>query len=144
MSGLPRRRLTQLRLATSVLLSTVFLTAAFLGVVSVVTGSVSAFEQRLPIYVLVAAFAFLAVILVLEDPEESGAPILASTVVIGVSALIGVSLAGEGLLYTLEKPDQVASSQVIFYFVAAALICTGLGYWAVHHWREFTGHSMGR
>lgn len=122
-----------------VIVSTLFLTSAFFGIVAVITGSVTNFEQRLPIYVLLSALAFVTVVLVLEDANEPGAPILVSTLVVGAMALVGFSLAGEGYLYAEANPNEVASSQLIFYFVAAALICTGVGYWAVHHWREFTG-----
>lgn len=138
---LPTNRRTSIRLTVYVIVSTLFLTSAFFGIVAVITGSVSAFERRLPIYVLLSALAFVTVVLVLEDANEPGAPILVSTIVVGAMALVGFSLAGEGLLYAEANPDEVASSQLIFYFVAAALICTGLGYWAVHHWREFTGQN---
>jgi FtsH-binding integral membrane protein len=139
MSVLPRNRATTLRLTVYVAVSTVFLTAAFFGVVAVITGSVTAFERRFPIYVLLSALAFVTVVLVLEDEEEPGAPILVGTLLVGGMALLGFSLAGEGLLYARANPDQVAGSELLFYFVAAALICTGLGYWAIHHWREFAG-----
>lgn len=136
---LPTNRRTSIRLTVYVIVSTLFLTSAFFGIVAVITGSVMDFEQRLPIYVLLSALAFVTVVLVLEDANEPGAPILVSTLVVGAMALVGFSLAGEGLLYAEANPNEVASSQLIFYFVAAALICTGLGYWAVHHWREFAG-----
>lgn len=139
MSVLPRNRGTTLRLTLYVTVSTLFLTSAFFGVVAVITGSVTAFEQRFPFYVLLSALAFVTVLLLLEDEEEPGSPILFSTVVVGAMALVGFSLAGEGFLYARANPDQVAGSELLFYFVAAALICTGLGYWAIHHWREFAG-----
>jgi hypothetical protein len=140
---LPTTRLTTIRLSAYVIVSTLFLTSAFLGIVAVITGSITSFENRLPIYVLLSAFTFVTVVLVLEDAEEPGAPILVGTLVVGALALIGFSLAGEGFLYARANPSEVASSQLIFYFVAAALICTGLGYWAVHHWREFADTDGG-
>lgn len=137
MSDLLTDRATMTRVVGYVGVSTLFLTAMFYGIVAVITGSVTAFEQRLPVYVLVAAIAFVVVVVMLEDEDAPGTPILAGTVVVGVMAFVGVSLSGEGLLYALANREAVVSSQLFFYVLAAGLICTGIGYWAVHHWREF-------
>lgn len=136
-------RQTMVRVVGSVGVSTLFLTAVFYGVVAVITGSVSAFEQRLPIYVLLSAIVFVVVVVMLEDEDAPGTPILVSTVIVGVMAFLGVSLSGEGLLYAFENQAAIVSSQLFFYVLAAGLICTGIGYWAIHHWREFAEPEAG-
>lgn len=134
-------RETLVRVVGSVGVSTLFLTAVFYGVVAVITGSVTAFEQRLPIYVLLSAIVFVVVVVVLEDEEAPGTPILVSTVVVGLTAFLGVALSGEGLIYAVENQAAIVTSQLFFYVLAAGLICTGIGYWAIHHWREFAEHD---
>ena len=58
-------------------------------------------------------------------------------VLIAVVGLVLVGFAGEGVVYAVRDPEAVFGRQLIVYFVAAALICTGLGYWLLRHWREF-------
>jgi hypothetical protein len=43
------------------------------------------------------------------------------------------------VIYAVTDPDEIVASQVLVYFVAAALICTGVGVWGLRHWREFAG-----
>ena len=130
-------RETMVRVVGYVGVSTLFLTAMFYGIVAVITGSVTDFERRLPVYVLVAAIAFVVVVVMLEDENAPGTPILVSTLVVGGMAFLGISLSGEGVLYAVANQSTVVSSQLFFYIIAAGLICTGIGYWAIHHWREF-------
>lgn len=121
-----------------ILASTVVLTASFIGLAAFLTGFVSTIEQRLPIYVLVTAIIFVVVLVALEDEDAPGRPVIVTTITIAVLGFLLVTLSGEGLRYALAKPGELVSSQLVFYFVAAALFCSGVGFWALHHWREFT------
>jgi predicted neutral ceramidase superfamily lipid hydrolase len=137
MDQVVRDRETMLRVTAYIATSTLIITACFIGVVAVITGFVADFEQRLPIYVLVTAVVFVAVVVVLDSGDAEGMPVLLSTVSIGVVTFVIVSLTGEGLRYAVARPGELVASQLVFYFVAAALFCTGVGYWALNHWREF-------
>lgn len=127
---------TALRAAGYVSLSTLVITTSFIGVVAVITGFVTNFEQRLPIYVLVTGVIFVSIVVMLDNEDAPGMQVLLSTVSIAVVTFIIVSLTGEGLRYAIENPGELVSSQLLFYFVAAGLFCTGFGYWALNHWRE--------
>lgn len=126
------------RVGALILTSTVVLTASFIGVVAVVTGGVVDFERRLPAYVLVTAAVFVSVIVLLDDETAAGSQVLAVTVSIGVVTFLVAALGGEGVVFALEHPAELVSSQLVFYFLSAGLLCTGVGYWAIHHWREYT------
>jgi hypothetical protein len=117
--------------------STVVLTASFMGLLALVRGTITDPGSRLPLYVLLAAVVFVVVLFTLEDPVEPGIPVLTTTVGIALAAFTLISLGGEGLVYVVSQPGSLLASQLVFYFVAAALICTAVGYWGVHHWREF-------
>ncbi|MFB6094473.1 MAG: hypothetical protein ABEJ77_05995 [Halanaeroarchaeum sp.] len=128
---------TVARAVVPVLASTVLLTAAFLGVLAVLTGSVEGFADRFPLYVLLMAIGFVAALFLLERPTLEGTQILVATLGLTVTIFVVVTLAGEGLTYALANPDEVLVSNIIFYLVAAALIGSGLAFWSVRHWREY-------
>lgn len=127
-----------LRVWGLILASTVVLTVSFIGVVAFVTGFVSTIERRLSIYVLITAIIFVIVLISLEDEDAPGWPVIVTSVTIAVLGFLLVTLSGEGLRYAMANPAELVSSQLVFYFVAAALFCSGVGFWALHHWREFT------
>lgn len=131
-------RNTTFRAGGLILASTLVLTVSFIGVVAFITGFVTAIEQRLPIYVLVSAIIFVVVIVSLEDENAPGWPVIVTTLSVTFLGFLLVTLSGEGLRYAAEEPGELVSSQLVFYFVAAGLFCSGIGYWALHHWREFT------
>ena len=116
--------------------STLALTASFLGVVALLTGGVTGLERRLPVYVLAMAVAFVAAIVVLETEYVDGTRILKVAGGGGVATLVLVTLGGEGVAYVVQRPNQVLSSQLLFYILAAGLIGTGLGYWVINHWGD--------
>ncbi|WP_232700732.1 hypothetical protein [Halobacterium wangiae] len=129
---------TYLRQAVGlVALSTVVLTAAFVGVVALAQGLASGAAGRVPFYALGGAVVFVATLVTLEDPEEGGVPILTSTVAVTVLGFALLALGGEGVIYGARDPGRLGTSLVL-YFVAAALVCTGTVYWGLNHWREFT------
>lgn len=136
MDWVPTDRETVLRAVGYVSLSTVIITASFIGVVAVLTGFVTNFEQRLPFYVLLTAMIFVAIVVMLDNEEAPGMQVLLSTASIAVVTFLVVALAGEGIRYFLAKPAELLASQLVLYFIAAGLFTTGVGYWAVNHWRE--------
>ena len=71
---------------------TLVLTAVFVGVVALVSGETAGLVERLPLYVLASAVAFLAVLLV--------------------------------------------ASHLFVYLLSAAVIASGLGYWAARNRRD--------
>lgn len=121
--------------------STLVLTLTFLGVLAVMAGSVSGFSGRVPWYVLVAAAVFAGVILLMEWNETAGRIIIVSAAVSSALSFVVLSLAVEGVLFAIEHPEEVITSQLVLYFVAAGLFGTGLAYWGINHWREFTQRS---
>lgn len=124
--------------ALIVIVSTVVLTLSFVGLVSLLNGSVMGFEDRAPFYLLGMAIAFVVALFQLEARLREGIRILAGTIGIAILAFVLIALGGEGLLFAFTHPDRLISRNLIVYFLAAALICTGIGYWGLRHWREFT------
>lgn len=118
--------------------STIALTASFLGVVGLVTGSVTGLTDRLPFYVLAMAIAFVLSVVFLEDKLRDGQQILQGALVLTACAFLIVTLGGEGVAYTIQRPGDVLTSHLLFYLLAAGLIGSGLGYWALNHWEDIT------
>ncbi|QCC52352.1 hypothetical protein [Halapricum salinum] len=118
--------------------STVIVTVAFVGLLAVVSGETSGLADRFPFYVVVLSSAFTALILTLERYLADGRNILLTAVVLSITIAIVVGLDVEGILFAIENPDQLVASRLLLYLLAAGCLCTGLVYWSVHHWREFT------
>lgn len=127
-----------LRVAGVVTVSTVVLTAAFLGVLAVVTGEAPDIGARVPVYMLLMAIAFTISVVGLIRRDVGGGVVLSAATGVGVLTFTLGLLAGEGIYYTVRKPSEVLGSELVVYFLAAALIGTGLSYWTVNYWREFT------
>lgn len=124
-------------MALGVVFLSLLLTAAFLGLVGLIGGAPLDVSSRLPAYSLVMGIVFVVAILRLDAPDREGMMVLVSTSGIAVLAFVLVSLASEGVMYAYIRPDEVLTSNLIFYFAAAGLVCTGVVLWALHHWREF-------
>lgn len=118
--------------------STLLLTMAFLGVLAVVEGGNRGIDSRVPVYLLLAAAVFVTFIVLLEQRDLDGQTVLVSTVSIAVATGVLTWLIGEGLVYVSNDPSRVVASHLIVYLLAAAVACTGLFYWTLNHWREFT------
>lgn len=118
---------------------TVLLTASFYGVVALLEGQLTSVGDRLPAYLLVTAVAFVGTVVLLEAYESSGRTIIVTATIMGLLTAVIVPLGVEGFLYALDNPDEVLNSRLFLYLLAAALIGTGVGYWGLNHWREFTG-----
>lgn len=125
------------RVSVLVVFFSFLLTAALYGIVAVFVEGVTGLTSRIPYYVVVGAIVFVVSMFVLEDPRESGVPIITTTTGLGVAGFLLVGFAVEGVRYGWYNLTQLFSSKLVLYFLAAALICTATGYWALHHWREF-------
>lgn len=126
-----------LRVSVIIAIATVFLTASFIGVLALLEGDITGIPSRVPWYLAVAALGFVITIVLLEEQGASGASIITTALIIAVVVFTITSLGVEGMLYATENTGQVLTSELIPYFLAAALIGTGFGFWAIRHWREF-------
>ncbi|WP_236044429.1 hypothetical protein [Haloarcula salinisoli] len=118
--------------------STLVLTAVFVGVLAVISGELAGVSGRAPWYVVTAAAVFVASVVLLDADDAAGTTIIVSAAVVSAFAFVTVALAVEGFRFAVIYPGRVFVSQLVLYFLAAALIGTGLGYWALNHWREFS------
>lgn len=140
MAGPMRRRGDRflVRVGVLIVIATVFLTASFVGIVGFISGDITGFGGRVPWYIIAAAVTFVAAVVLLEEQGAAGRPIMITaaffTALIFVVALLGT----EGLIHILTNPELIVASDVILYFLSAALFAVGVGYWAFNHWREFT------
>ena len=126
-----------------VVVTTLALTAAFLGFVALVTASVTGLEDRLPYYVLALALAFVGGIVTFEEEFRHGQRILRIAGLAAFTTFLLVGLAGEGVAYLVQRSGQLLSSQLLFYFLAAGLIGTGLAYMGLRHWDDLSGSGEG-
>jgi len=125
--------------AAAVVGFTALLTASFVGVVSLIEGGEPGMSGRVPFYVLAMAIVFVTSLWIFERWDLDGRWVLTAVAGISILSFALLSLAGEGVVFTVNHPNRVLTPDVLLYFVAAALICTGLGIWGVKHWQEFTG-----
>lgn len=115
---------------------TLVLTASFLGLVSLTTGTATDIGARLPYYVLVMALAFVAGVVGLDTRRREGRRLLVAAVGLALGVFAIASLGTEGVVYALQSPERVVASQLLVYFLAAGLVGTGVAYWALQYWRE--------
>jgi hypothetical protein len=125
------------RAAAMVGVSTTFVTAAFIGIVALATGAVADLADRLPFYVLIMAIVFTGFVFLIDARANDGGTVIVSSIGVAILGFGMVLLAGEGLVFLITKPDQLLTSQLIIYLISAGLVCTGLAYWGLRHWREF-------
>lgn len=129
------------RLFGAVVGFTLIMTASLVGIVALVSGETTGIRGRIPYYVLMTAIAFVVTLWKLDDTSVDGVTVLIATsgIAICCGALFG--LAVEGLVYGIEDPERIVAEHLVVYFIAAGLICTGLGMWSLRHWREFTSYD---
>ncbi|MFB6117432.1 hypothetical protein [Halosegnis sp.] len=114
-------------------LCTVALTAAFVGVIGLASGATGGVVGRLPLYVLASAVAFVATLLAAEDRRGGGVTTLIRAGVVGAVGFVLLGLGTEGVIYAVTNPDAVVASHLFVYLLSAAIIASGLGYWAVQN-----------
>lgn len=124
------------RLGPTLAGSTVVLTLALFGLLSLSEGSAPGLGDRIPYYVLGCAAAFATALLVLDRRSRDGRRLLGISVGVAVVAFVLVGLGVEGLLYAARNPTVAFSTQRFLYLLSAALVATGLGFWTTNHARE--------
>jgi len=117
--------------------STVLLTMALLGVVALVTQQMVGYGARLPVYALGGSVLFVLLVFEFERREFDGRTIILSTVSLAVVGLVLLFFMGEGAVYVISHPDRILASRLVLYLLAVGVVCTGLVYWGLSHWREF-------
>ena len=133
-----------LRTGGLIISSTIILTASFIGILSFLDGNTTGLSARNPYYLVFAALIFTVSVIFLERNDVAGRIIIATAIAMGVASFILLALAFEGIIYTVNNPEEVFVSQLILYFIAAGLVGTGFGYWALKHWRELTSPDKGK
>jgi len=129
------------RMAALAAASTIVITASFIGVLALLEGEFSSLDGRIPWYLVAASLVFLATIFLLEEHGTDGAEIIAITAIVTVVSFVLIVLAVEGVNYARTNPEDVFVDQLGLYFLAAGMFGTGIGYWGIKHWREFTGEG---
>ncbi|MFW6153285.1 MAG: hypothetical protein ACOC42_02885 [Halobacteriota archaeon] len=137
MSSRPDGRDYLVRTTLLVAIFTLVLTTNFIGIMAMVTDRAGGAPGRLPIYVFGAAVVFIAAIILLEMSNYDGRSVLTASITACVFGFVLIFLGGEGLVFAWHHPAEVFTPQLLLYFLAAAVIGTGLGYWGLRHWREF-------
>lgn len=132
-----------LRIGLLIIGCTILLTASFVGFFTALTGRISGYESRIAWYVVAVATLFVGTIVLLELNGTDGKTIIVSAAVTGAISFVLIFFSIEGLIFAVTHPGEMLLSQLIVYFFAAALVATGLGYWGLRHWREFTEQSPG-
>ena len=127
-----------IRKLSLIVCSSLAISVAFIGLLALVTGRAPNIGSRFPFYAVVLSLSFTAIVFALERYVSEGGKILLSAVVFSVTATIVFALDVEGLLFAIKYPNELVASQLILYLFAAGGLSTGLVYWGVHHWREFS------
>lgn len=121
--------------------STLIMTASFIGILAVMEGQLTGIVSRTPWYLVFSALAFTGTVVFLERNDVHGRVIIGTAIALAVVSFGLSLLTTEGILYTIDNPEEVFVSRLVLYFFAAGLVGTGFGYWAINHWREFTSSS---
>jgi len=122
--------------------STIVITASFIGVLALLEGEFSTLDSRIPWYLVATSLIFLSTIFLLEEHGADGVEIIAITAVVTIMGFIMIVLAVEGVNYARTNPGDVFVDKLVLYFLAAGMFGTGIGYWGIKHWREFTGQRQ--
>lgn len=138
MADLSPRQRFYLRISGIIVACTLVLTFSFIGVLAFVSGDQVTPLARLPWYLVVGAAGFVATIVLLEEIGGRGRDVIVTATVNGLFVTILAALAVEGVLYTVRNPEEVFVSQLVLYFIAAGLVGTGVAYWGLNHWREYS------
>ncbi|MEF8775965.1 MAG: hypothetical protein V5A43_05625 [Haloarculaceae archaeon] len=120
-----------------VVASTLVIASAMMGGLAILTGAAEGVGYRVPFYVLGGAAVFTGLVIYLEMHVDDGLLIISVSLAVGLVAFVLITLGVEGLYFSVRKPDRMLSNLSV-YLLAAGLISTGIIFWAVRHWREFT------
>lgn len=133
------RRTYYTRTAGLAAVSTLVITASFVGILALIEGEFAALGDRIPWYLVGTSLIFLAMIFVLEEHAADGREIIVISSLVAVLGFVVIALSVEGIRFAYTNPDDVFVSRLVLYFLAAGMFGTGIGYWGIKHWREFTG-----
>ncbi|MFB6082902.1 MAG: hypothetical protein ABEJ94_01490 [Halorientalis sp.] len=117
---------------------TLVLTATFLGLVALISGEAAGLSDRLPAYVVGMATAFVGAVLIAEAEGFDGQTVIVGAGAVALGTFVVLTLGGEGILHAIRNPGALVTSHLLFYFLAAGMIATGFGYWAINHWGELS------
>lgn len=120
-----------------VIVSTFILTSTFVGILAVASGDLQGTNSRIPFYAVVTGVAFVGTMILIEmqDPAHGRRALFTATS-ISIVTFIFTLFTVEGILFSIQDPERVFVSQLVYYLLTAGLIATGFGYWALNHWRE--------
>lgn len=142
MSSMRFDRRYLVRAVTLVVVSTLVLTAALVGMLAFAEGGTAGVGERFPWYLLAMGIAFVSAIFLFVNHEADAQTVLVGSSGLGILTLLFTLLCAEGVMYAVTSPDRVFGSQLLVYLLAAGLIATGLTIWIVQYWRTLT-HKAG-
>lgn len=105
--------------------------ALIVGVASFVGGANAGFPERLPVYVLAGAVAFLGALLSMRSSPQEGTAVLRRATAVGCVGFAGVGLGTEAAIYGLIH---IAPALALYLASVLAVVC-GVIYWSVRNWR---------
>ena len=117
-----------------VALSTLALTASFVGFVALARGAVVGTPGRLPFYALASALAFVAGVVYFEESRRPRAASLRRAACVAGATLFLVGFGGEGVVHAAADPAAVLGTRLFAYLLSAGLIGAGVGYWGWRNW----------
>lgn len=108
------------------------LVAAFLfvGGMSLLKGTATGFETRLPTYALAGAVVFVGALLAMRYSPREPATVLRWGAVAGIGGFAIATLGTEGVIYALV----VVAPDLSLYAVSAGVVACGLVYWSYRSW----------
>lgn len=127
------RRERAVRIGGVVVGSTLALAMSFFGFIALLTGDAAGTLDRLPLYVLGMAAAFVAGLVTLDDYALDGETVLRWAGGLAAGTFLFVGLGSEGIVYSIRYPGAVLSSKLFVYVVSAGLIATGIGFWVARY-----------
>ena len=118
-------------------LFTVIFALAAVGLVELVEGRAMGSDQRLGFYVLFSSILFIFTIYSIEKAKRrDGFDVMKVVIAITIVGFIIASLSGEGLIRVVQGAGY--TSQTYVYLITGGLVFSGVSYWAIRHWKEYT------
>jgi hypothetical protein len=120
-----------------VALFTLIFALATVGLIGLFNGENVGNEQRLGVYVLFSSVLFIITIYYIEKMGKRNAfEVIKVVMAITILGFVLASLSGEGLVRVIRGTEYTL--QMYLYLITGGLVCSGVGYWAIRHWKEYT------
>ena len=120
-----------------VIFFTLVFTLAAVGLVGLINGQNTGSDERLGFYVLFSSVVFIVTIYSIEKTKRKNAmDIMKVVIAITIFGFVLVSLSGEGLVRIVQGTGYTL--QTYLYLVTGGLLCSGVGWWVIRHWKEYT------